>query len=196
MALQLPQAFIYMKVGPHGGETLDEILERKARELETAGRIFWSYGGNILYPETQVQPFAQEWTQKQGSVYVLMERLNQDGYGSGPRAGTATCYSVTHDGERKTIPEGIRTGPPHALILGEITRVDWKLDLRDFEVGVGPSKCKNAADYIGNRVDKGCLVAASSTPDRVSKPVHIGYQALLLSPYAVFLFPRDKNTAG
>ena len=63
-----PHAFIYMKVGPHGGETLDEILSRKARELEKADRIFWSYGGSILHPETQVQPFAQEWNQEQGSI--------------------------------------------------------------------------------------------------------------------------------
>lgn len=74
-----PDAFIYMKVGPHGGETLEEILNRKSHELEKAGKIFWSYGGDHggpLHPKTQVQPFAQEWSKKQGSVYVLMECLN------------------------------------------------------------------------------------------------------------------------
>ena len=185
-----PHAFIYMKVGPHGGETFGEILSRKARELEKAGRIFWSYGGRgPLHPENQVQPFAKEWTQKQGSVHVLMERLNRTGYGSGPRAGTATHYSVTRDGEREAIPEGILTGPPHALVLGEITWVGKELYLGNFEVGIGLSKGKNATEYIGNRVDKGCLVAVGSTRGGVSKRVTIGYQARLLSPYAVFVFP-------
>ena len=126
-----------------------------------------------------------------------MECLNRTGYGSGPRAGTATHYSVTRDGERETIPEGILTGPPHALVLGEITPVHLELDLGDFEVGVGPKKGKNATDYIGNHVDKGCLAEATSTPGGVSKRVTIGYQARLLDPYAVFLHPRsEENTVG
>ena len=192
-----PHAFIYMKVGPHGGETLDDILSRKARELEKTDRIFWSYGGHgPLHPTTQVQPFAKEWTQQQGSVYVLMERLTRPSRSYGARAGTATHYSVNREGERKEIPKGIQTGPPHALVLGEITPVDRELDLRCFEVGVGRSKGRNATDYIRNQVDKGCLVAARSTPDHVSKPISIGYQARLLDPYAVFLSRREENTTG
>ena len=61
--------------------------------------------------------------------------------------------------------------------------------LGNFEVGIGLSKGKNATEYIGNRVDKGCLVAVGSTRGGVSKRVTIGYQARLLSPYAVFVFP-------
>ena len=185
-----PGAFIYMKVGPHGGETLDKILDRKGGELEKAGKIFWSYGGRgPLHPTTQVQPFSKEWTQKQGSVYLLMERLNSTGRSYGLRAGTARHYSEDRDGERKPVPEGILTAPPFALVLGEITSVDWELDLRDFKVGIGGKKGKNATYYIGNQVDKGCLVAARSTAGCPSKRVSIGYQARLLDPYAVFLHP-------
>ena len=92
-----------------------------------------------------------------------MEQLNKRGFGFGPRAGTATHYSVTRDGEREAIPEGILTGPPYALVLGEITRVNRELDLGKLEVGIGRSKGRNATEYIGNQVDKGCLVAVGST---------------------------------
>ena len=191
-----PKAFIYMKVGPHGGETLDGILIRKNREFEKAGMIFWSYGGDHggpLHPNRQVQPFAQEWT-KQGDVYVLMERLNSTRSNYGLPAGTATKYSANRDDGWEEIPIGIRTGLSRArsgisraLVLAEIERVDRELDLGDFEVGVGPSKGRNAAEYIKNQTDKGCLVVTRSTSDRPAKPISIGYQARLLDPYAVFL---------
>ena len=195
-----PDAFIYMKVGPHGGETFDEILSRKNRELEKAGKIFWSYGGDHggpLHPKTQVQPFAQEWTQNQGSVYVLMERLNSPGSRYGLPPGTATEYSVNRD-EWEGIPEGIQTGLSRAptgisraLVLAEIEPVNRELNLSHFEVGIGPKKGRNATDYIRNQTDKGCLVAARSTSRSCSKPISIGYQARLLDPYAVFL--RGRN---
>ena len=183
-----PDAFIYMKVGPHGGETLNEILIRKNLEFEKEDKIFWSYGGGSgpLHPKTQVQPFAQEWTQKQGCVYVLMERLNNPSPRFGAPAGTATHCSVNGD-EWEGIPEGIPTAPPHALVLGEITPVDRELDLRDFAVGVGPSKGRNATDYIKYQVDKGCFVAARPMSGHLSKPISIGYLARLLDPYGVFL---------
>ena len=41
MESQLPQAFIFIRVGKHAGEDFESILERKQRELEHAGKIFW-----------------------------------------------------------------------------------------------------------------------------------------------------------
>ena len=75
METQPPQAFIFMRVGSHAGESFDEILERKQRELADAGRIFWGYGGPTLHPITQVQPFAKLWLQSEGSIQILMQRL-------------------------------------------------------------------------------------------------------------------------
>ena len=184
-----PDAFLYMKVGPHGPESLDEILVRKAREYEATGRIFWGYGGSVLHPRTQVWPFAEKWTALQGSLYVLMERLPKPGPNHIPNTSTATHYSADGD-EYVKLPAGVRTGTAFALVLGEIIRVDREIDLRDFCVGVGDSKGKNAADYIKFQVDKGCIVAAGGekTPDLPPpKPVSIAYMARLLDPYAVFL---------
>ena len=47
---------VFMKVGRHAGETFEEILERKQREYERAGRIFWGYGGGTMHPTQKVQP--------------------------------------------------------------------------------------------------------------------------------------------
>ena len=174
-----PNAFIYMKVGPHGGETLEDILRRKKRELQKAGRIFWSYGGDHggpLHPKTQVQPFAEEWTEKQGCIYVLMERLNSRRSSYGRPAGTAMEYSVNRD-EWRGIPAGIRTGLSRAktgisraLVLAEIEPVNRELDLSDFEIGIGTSKGTNATDYIKNQTDKGCLVRGAQRQTDLQGP--------------------------
>ena len=186
-----PRACLYMKVGPHGTESLDEILARKALEFETTDRIFWGYGSNVLHPRTQVHPFCSEWVEKQGSVYVLMERIEGRAGRRIPHTASATHYSKDA-ADWKPLPEGVRTGPAYALVLDEIIKVDREIDLRDFHVGVGGSKGRNAAHFIKYHVDKTCLVAAGGkTPDHPPpKPVSIGYIARLLDPYAVFLRHR------
>ena len=165
-----PKAFIFMKVGPHGGETLDEILDRKNRELKKAGMIFWSYGEKgPLHPTEQVQPFVERWVEKLDYIEVLMEPTKARSQ-YGPAAGTANSYSARNNKEgRESIPKGILTAPPHALMLGEIRRCDLKLDLRDCELGIGDNERTNAAQYLafrgmkeqtgrGRGADKGCLV--------------------------------------
>lgn len=191
-----PEAFIFMKVGWHGGKSLEKILRRKKNELNEAGKIFWGYGGTVLHPTNQVQPFAKEWVKKQGSIEVLMEVVGNNS-GAGPPAGTAKQFAVSDKELWKRIPKGIKTGGKHALVLDEIMELTTplKLDLRDYEVGIGPSKGKkNAADYLSYRTDKAALVEAQSTRNRSKepKPVLIKYRARLLCPYAVFLWPLKK----
>ena len=190
-----PDAFLYMKVGPHGPESLDEILVRKAREYEATGRIFWGYGGSVLHPRTQVWPFAEKWTARQGSLYVLMERLPKPRRNHIPNTSTATHYSADGD-EYVKLPAGVRTGTAFALVLGEIIRVDREIDLRDFRVGAGDSKGKNAAEYVRWHVDKGCFVAATDEPppDHLpSTPASITYMAEVVPPYCVFLRHGDET---
>ena len=62
-----------------------------------------------------------------------------------------------------------------------------ELNLRQFEVGKGPSKGTNATDYLVGQTSKACLVKAGSTDGRPAVPILIAYQARLKPPYAVFL---------
>jgi hypothetical protein len=66
-----PEAFIFMKIGSHAGETLEQILERKQREIERTGRSFWGYGGASCHPLTQLQPFARTLVQRaSGDLFI------------------------------------------------------------------------------------------------------------------------------
>ena len=187
---QIPRAFVFMRVGNHAGESFEDILERKRRELDsvaTSWKIFWGYGGNTLHPTKHVQPFVDLWLQEEGSIQILMQPIDSK---ADPDILPAREYSV--DGDNwELLPSGIVvTGSKYAIVLDEIKPGQLDLDLTKFKVGVGPSQGRNAADYLKWRVDKGCLVATQSKdsgPEVKRPPISIGFQARLLEPYAVFL---------
>ncbi|HVU86438.1 MAG TPA: hypothetical protein VHD36_03910 [Pirellulales bacterium] len=181
----VPQAFVFMKVGNHAGETFEQILERKNKEFSKAGKIFWGYGGSACHPITQVQPFAKGVMQKHGSVYLLMEPINSK---ADPEVVPATEYS--EDGVIwKPIPKGIEvTGSRYALVLDEIVPGDLDVSPDEFVVGVGPSRGRRAVDYLQGRIDKACLCKEEGAPpQKPSAAKQIKFMAKLLDPYAVLL---------
>lgn len=187
MENQMPQAFIFMRVGNHAGESFDSILERKRREFEDSGRIFWGYGGTTLHPIRHVQPFAKLRVQEGDSINIVMEYIDSK---ADPDVLPASEFSV--DGVKwSPIPPGIRvTGSRYAIVLDEIKSGDLDLDLAKYQVGIGPSRGRNAAGYVRGRVDKGCFIAADpadGNPDTQERLVKVQFQARLLEPYAVML---------
>lgn len=187
MTTQVPNAFVFMKVGNHAGESWEAILERKRREIEVAGKTFWGYGGAACHPLTQVQPFARAYLRKQGDLYLLMERVDSR---ADPEVRPATEYS--EDGIHwHPMPKGIEVkGSRYALILDEIMPQDIELDPDLFEVAVGPSRGKRASDYLRGRTDKGCLTVLErdeegQAPQR--EPRRVEYAARLQEPFAVLL---------
>ena len=169
-------------LGHHADEGLDGILARKQRELRAAGQIFWGYGGPTLHPTKAVQPFARLWEAGEGAMRVLMATTDSR---ADPRILPAREFSV--DGSTwEPLPAGAAvTGSRYALVLDEIEPLSLNLDLGNFEVGIGPSRGRNAARYVRGRIDKGCLVTAqSSDPEHDRRLVSIRFQARLLAPYA------------
>ena len=190
MSQQLPQAFVFMRVGNHAGEDFESILERKRREYEASGMIFWGYGGTTLHPIRHVQPFAKMRIAQEGSINIVMQAIDSK---ADPDVLPANEYSV--DGVNwEPIPSGIEvTGSKYAIVLDEIIPGQLDLNLGDFEVGIGPSRGRNAAQYLRGRVDKGCFVsrdAKDTDPEVQPKIVPIGFQARLLDPFAVMLRHR------
>lgn len=56
-----PDAFVWCIAGPHIGESLTEIVERKQRDIERFGWCLWAYGGSgNAHPELQVRRLAAE----------------------------------------------------------------------------------------------------------------------------------------
>ena len=193
MESESPQAFIFMKVGSHAGESLEEIVERKQRELREAGMVFWGYGGNPCHPIKQVQPFAQEWVPRVGSIQMLMQPIVSPATSNDLPANPANECSVDNKKWERLPPGVIVTGSKYAFVLDEFKPVQMDLDLGEFEVGIGRRRGRNAARYIRGLVSRGCLVATQSVDTErevQQRPIPtspIGFQARLKHPYAVFL---------
>ncbi len=182
-----PEKFLFMKVGSHAGETWEQILERKRREYDQTGRIFWGYGGNTCHPLNMVQPFARLAVKEHGRILLVMEPIDSR---AEPDIVPAKEYS--QDGVNwNLIPQGIQViGSRYALVLDEIKPGDLEITLTEFEVALGPSTGKAAEAYLQGHIDKGCFTkSAQSRAEAAQKRVvrKIGYTAQLKEPFAVLL---------
>ena len=175
---------LFMKVGLHAGETFEDILLRKKREYETAGAIFWGYGGGTCHPTRCVQPFARIKVEEGEKILIVMEEIDSR---HPPSTMVAKEYSA--DGIIwQPIPKGIEVrGSRYAVVLNELHVGDLDIDLTEYEVGAGPSTGKPAGKFIAGRVDKACIVKSAVQAPSVQPLVKkIQHYAELQAPYAVF----------
>ncbi|HWS87338.1 MAG TPA: hypothetical protein VN282_10255 [Pyrinomonadaceae bacterium] len=183
------QGVLYMKVGTHAGETLENIIERKTREIEEAGIALWGYGGGTCHPQTMVQPFAKEYERRGGTIYLCMEPMISNHFAEPVRADQ---YSV--DGlSWIDIHESINVlGSRYALVIQDLRREDFELPLERTRVALGNSMGARGSRYISGRVDKACLeIAEETVPGVPERSVHIGLVANIVKPYAVYV--RNKR---
>ncbi|WP_020076391.1 hypothetical protein [Cryocola sp. 340MFSha3.1] len=174
--------FIFMKVGVHAGETLEDILARKRKEIEDEGLSMWGYGGNSCHP-SRVQDFAEDAT---APIRLVMQEIKSNHFADPRRA-----RQFSEDGgvTWRDVPAGINVlGSKYALCLSTLDDVDFTLDLAATVVPVGPQQGKRGNQYLRGHVDKACLTLldqeAGST---VNAPVRISLSADLVQPYAVLL---------
>ncbi|PMB10302.1 hypothetical protein CEN49_04405 [Fischerella thermalis CCMEE 5273] len=178
---------IFMKVGLHAQENIEDIIKRKQREFEETGSIFWGYGGNTCHPLTMVQPFAKEVEKSGNEVLIVMQKMN-----SRHAAPPEIAKQYSDDGVNwQPIPKGIEVrGSRYALVLDELRVKEFDLDLGELQVGVGPSRGRKADKYLVGRADKGCFLYAPHdlpvTPDEQTVK-RIEIVARVKTPYAVFL---------
>lgn len=178
---------LFMKVGTHAQEELEEIIERKRKEISDVGYAMWGYGGNTCHPTTMVQPFAQEYASVSAEPMLLcMQPMSSSHFAEQLRADE---YSV--DGlSWQEVPSAINVlGSRYALCIRSLTEVDEQLPLDRTRVAVGNSKGRPGNQYVQGRVDKACLEILDDygESDPASAPVRIGLAAELVEPYAVFL---------
>jgi hypothetical protein len=178
-------AFIYMKVGVHAKETLEDILVRKHREIEQAGVAFWGYGGSTCHPLTAVQPFAKEVTDRGTTIRLLMQEIDSHHFADQVRAASYSENGV----EWKTVPKPINVlGSRYALVLGDLEEIDLNVELAKTRVGVGRLAGAPGSEYVRGRVDKACLIyAPTGAVAGLAEPISLRLSARLVPPYAVIM---------
>lgn len=182
---------IFMKVGLHAKESIEDIIKRKQDEYAKAGCIFWGYGGNTCFPTSYVQPFVRQHAEQGNPTYLIMHKMN-----SNHRADPVLANEYSDDGVTwKDIPKGINvTGSRFAMIIGGLNETEFDMNLRDLVVGIGRSEGRRGMDYMRGRVDKGCFeyVESHEHPNPEREVKRIDLYAQLMEPYAVFVRRRPK----
>lgn len=182
------QGILFMKVGVHANESLEDIIARKTLEIEQAGFALWGYGGNTCHPGSMVQPFAQNHKAAGGKIYLCMQEMESHHFADPVRAEQYSSDGV----HWQKVPDAINVlGSRFALAIKDLHQEQFILPLDKTIVAVGNSKGRLGNKYIAGRVDKACL-DFSEQIDIPSEPgeatdIRISLVAELCDPYAVFL---------
>jgi hypothetical protein len=183
------QGLLYMKVGTHAREPLEEIITRKTKEIEDAGLAFWGYGGNTCHPQTMVQPFARKYERQGGVIYLCMQPMESKHF-----AEQIPADEYSADGsEWLRIPAGVKVlGSRYALLIKNLRAEEFELPLDRTKVALGTSMGAIGSKYIAGRVDKACLEVTEKSilATEAIRPVHIGLVAELVPPFAVYVRNR------
>lgn len=177
---------LFMKVGTHAKESIDDIIDRKTREIDQAGYAMWGYGGNTCHPRTMVQPFAKNIQERGSPIFLCMQEMTSNHWAEPVRAKRFSVDGI----DWQEIPPAVNVlGSRFALVIKGLRREDHVLPLDQTRVAVGNSQGRVGSRYIRGRVDKACL-EVTDEPERsndapVNIPIHL--VAELADPYAVFL---------
>src|SRR6266851_1185910 len=178
---------LYMKVGTHAQEKLEDIIARKTKEIERAGVAFWGYGGNTCHPQTMVQPFAKVFEQRGEVIYLCMQRMDSKHFAVPVRAEEFSTDGINW---KEVPPEIDVRGSRYALVIKNLHAEEFDLPLDKTKVALGTSMGAVGSKYISGRVDKACLevtddVSANANNQQAVRP--IGLVAELVKPYAVYV---------
>jgi hypothetical protein len=190
--LRPDHGILFMKVGTHAKESLEDIIARKTAEIEKAGVAFWGYGGNTCHPQGMVQPFAKAFEEKGGAIYLCMEEMESKHFAEPLRADQ---YSVDGTTWEDINPAINVLGSRFALVIEDLHSEHLVLPLARTQVAVGNSRGRLGSKYIKGRVDKACLAidSALTQPIAPDEPqVEIGLVAKIVKPYAVYVRNRPR----
>ena len=179
---------LFMKVGTHANEPLEQIIARKQAEIDAAGFALWGYGGNTCHPSTMVQPFARDYELRGEAIYLLMQPMESSHLAVSVRAEEMSGDGIAWE----PIPEPINViGSRFALAIEDLEPVEFELPLDRTRVALGNCRGRRGDQYVKGRVDKAVLEvveAEAAEPElNEAKTIHIGLAARLVKPHAVFV---------
>lgn len=178
------KGIIYMKIGYHTNEEIDEIVKRKLKEERDVGYFFWGYGGSFCHPLNQIKPFIEKCLAI-GIKPKLLMSFTPSKYISTPNF--AKEYS-TDKKDWRPLPEKVSIkGSKYAIVCKNLKKVNVEIDLNSYMVGVGNKKGTPLGEYIRYRVDKACAFLNDSKKKLPEKTVKIVYVADIINPWAVFV---------
>lgn len=185
-------ALLFMKVGIHAKESLEDILVRKAEEISRSGFAMWGYGGNTCHPLSMMRPFAQTCAEAHQPIKLVMEEIDSQHYADQIPADEYSIDGVKWEPIDISIHKVL--GSRYALFIRDLREESFELPLSQSRVAVGACEGRRGDLYIQGRVDKACLIYDPSMADATVDPKttkQIKLVADLIEPYAALL--RNKH---
>jgi hypothetical protein len=182
-----PPAFVWCIAGPHIGETLVAIVNRKRRDIERFGWCLWAYGGmGNAHPETEVRRLAKDFVDRQ-ALQLLMPDTGK----KYPDNGVPfTGYQHQRSEAAVGIPDGMSpvTGGQSSWAF-LITSLDWSddavVDVARYTAPYARRGPQPLPDYLKGSHGRACAARSVAAGGGLERRVHI--VAELVEPYAVFL---------
>jgi hypothetical protein len=182
-----PSAFVWCIAGPHIGETLVDIVDRKRRDIDRFGWCLWAYGGmGNAHPETEVRRLAREYVGND-KLSLLMPDTGK----KYPDNGVPfSSFREDRSSDPVPLPEGMSpvTGGTSSWAF-HITALRWSEDaVIDINQYVAPFARKGPQplrEYLKGSHGRACAARGSGDGAPVERRVHV--LAELSPAYAVFL---------
>lgn len=182
-----PPAFVWCIAGPHIGETLVDIVNRKCRDIERFGWCLWAYGGmGNAHPEAEIRRLANDYVD--GNALPLLMPDTGKKY---PDNGVPfTEYHHRRSDEAVSIPAGMSpvTGGRSSWAFW-ITSLDWSdhavVDVAQYTAPYARRGPQPLPEYLKGSHGRACAARGVDADGGLERQVHI--VAELGEPYAVFL---------
>lgn len=190
-------AILVMKVGLHGVESLDKIIQRKNKEEADTGYCLWGYGGSLCHPLRVVKPFSAQMPYptkikvvfvRTASPFINTDSRRADEYSDDGLAWSSLPITTNVFASK------------FALVLKNLKESTETICLDDYAVALGPSAGTPLSKYVRFRVDKACALKRNIQPSSM-EITPVAFTADLVEPYAILVrhqdtlsHPLDKQT--
>lgn len=181
----LPKAIIVMKVGPHSGMTLEEIILSKQVEEEFHGVHYWGYSGNFCQPKP-TQEFCKRAKETYGVDPQLILLQTKSAYKS--TIGAITHYSEDGKNYVKFNNPVQLQGAEFSFVAKNIQKIN-NFNINNYIVIGGKNAGKPLSQHFKGRVNKSFaqLCITNETNVIEFENAESVLTAELTYPYAVWL---------
>ncbi len=163
-----PKSIIVMKVGPHSGMSLEEIIKSKQEEEKIYGVHFWGYSGVFCQPG-RTQEFCRQTEAEYGELPKLVLITTKSAYSS--EIGFIHLFSedgITYREFEKPVQ---LQGAKYSFVTKGLERVE-DFSLSDYAVVGGKNEGLPLQDHLRYRVNKSfARLASEETGARAGQSV-------------------------
>ncbi|HTH93371.1 MAG TPA: hypothetical protein VL576_02755 [Candidatus Paceibacterota bacterium] len=145
---------LVMKIGPFCGFSLEEIINIKTGEQDKIGKFFLGYSGVFCHPK-RVSEFIQL-AKSEGEKVTVLFITTPSNFNS--PIERLSYYSSDANLWQPLPEEVLLVGSKFSIVAKDIQKVDFDINLTDYQSMLGATPGKTLDEYLQWRCDKSCAV--------------------------------------